>query len=111
MDLPDTSVTSSDAYICRNIYLFIVVITHVMHIQDRQACAKNKFLLLTTAKAPIQEKSIVVCRCKTCCLHTQTDRLVRVPRPDFGPYPALRVKVFFFADSGSPEGRLQFPGG
>jgi len=37
--------------------------------------------------------------------------LVRVPRPDFGPYPALRVKVFFFADSGSPEGRLQFPGG
>jgi len=26
-------------------------------------------------------------------------------------YPALRVKVFFFADSGSPEGRLQFPGG
>jgi len=26
-----------------------------------------------------------------------------VPRPDFGPYPALRVKVFFFADSGSPE--------
>jgi len=28
-----------------------------------------------------------------------------------GSYPALRVKVFFFADSGSPEGRLQFLGG
>ena len=28
-----------------------------------------------------------------------------------GSYPAPRVKVFFFADSGSPEGRLQFPGG
>jgi len=37
--------------------------------------------------------------------------LVRVPRPDFGPYPALRVKVFFFADSGSLDGMLQFPGG
>jgi len=28
-----------------------------------------------------------------------------------GSYPAPRVKVFFFADSGSPEARLQFPGG
>jgi len=28
-----------------------------------------------------------------------------------GSYPALRVKVFFFADSGSPENRLQFSGG
>jgi len=28
-----------------------------------------------------------------------------------GSYPALRVKVFFFTDSGSPEGSLQFPGG
>ena len=37
--------------------------------------------------------------------------IVRVPRPDFGPYPALRVKVFFFADSGSLDGMLQFPGG
>jgi len=38
-------------------------------------------------------------------------RVVRVPRPDFGPYPAMRVKVFFFADSGSLDGMLQFPGG
>jgi len=37
--------------------------------------------------------------------------IVRVPRPDFGPYPALRVKVFFFADSDSLDGMLQFPGG
>ena len=28
-----------------------------------------------------------------------------------GSYPAPRVKVFYFADSGSPEARLQFPGG
>jgi len=28
----DISATSSDAHIYRNIYLFIVVITHVMHI-------------------------------------------------------------------------------
>ena len=28
-----------------------------------------------------------------------------------GSYPAPRVKVFFFADSGSPEARLQFPCG
>jgi len=28
-----------------------------------------------------------------------------------GSYPALRVKVFFFADSGSPKGSLQFLGG
>ena len=41
----------------------------------------------------------------------QTTGIVRVPRPDFGPYPALRVKVFFFADSGSLDCMLQFPGG
>ena len=39
------------------------------------------------------------------------NNIVRVPRPDFGPYPALRVKVFFFEDSGSLDGMLQFPGG
>ena len=38
----DISVTSSDAYIWSNIYLFIVVITHVMHIQTiYPAGAKN----------------------------------------------------------------------
>jgi len=48
------------------------------------------------------------CKLGACCLHYV---VVRVPRPDFGPYPALRVKVFFFADSGSLDGMLQFPGG
>ena len=37
--------------------------------------------------------------------------IVWVPRADSGPYPALRVKVFFFADSGSLDCMLQFPRG
>ena len=45
-----------------------------------------------------------------------TDTLITIlripPSPGArGSYPALRVKVFFFADSGSLEGSLQFPGG
>jgi len=48
---------------------------------------------------------------KFCYLGDMLSVIVRVPRPDFGPYPALRVKVFFFADSGSLDGMLHFPGG
>jgi len=39
--------------ICDNIYVFTVVITHVMHIHRPSGPCKNNLLLLTTADAPI----------------------------------------------------------
>jgi len=44
------AVTSIDAYICHNIYLFAVAITDVMNIH-RLAGAKNNLLLLITVNA------------------------------------------------------------
>ena len=53
MDSSDILVTSSDAYICRNVYLFIVVITHITHIHRPSGLCKNNLLLLTAANAPM----------------------------------------------------------
>ena len=47
---------------------------------------------------------------KLCCEHDEFWTVPCSPGAK-GAYPALRVKVFFFADSGSLDGILQFPGG
>jgi len=59
----DISVTSSDAYIFRNIYLLLSSLTSCMHIH-RPAAAKNNVLLLTATNMPIEKMHTLVAAAK-----------------------------------------------
>jgi len=72
----DISFTSSVDCICSNIYLFTVVITHVMHIHspsDRLVLTIKCCCLLHRCSqcAPTEKINTLVCRCKACCLQSK----------------------------------------
>jgi len=75
--------------------------------------AKQSIIVYVYLCSNFQEIAMPNANIKLCSAHCRrVQPLSRGYSPGArGSYPALRVKVFFFADSGSPECRLQFPGG
>jgi len=67
----DILVTSSDAYICRNIYSYIVVITHIMHIHRLSIWLVLK---ITCCLLPIGKINALVCQSNVCCLRSRKSK-------------------------------------